>query len=29
MAKNNCLFSPTYENPFEYSIRIVFAKLVA
>jgi len=29
MAINNCLFSPTYENPRGFSIRFLFAKLGA
>jgi len=29
MAISNCLFSPTSENPRGFSIRFVFAKLVA
>jgi len=29
MAISNCLFSPTYENPSGFSIRFVFANLVA
>ncbi|MBS7332531.1 MAG: hypothetical protein KIG88_02910 [Weeksellaceae bacterium] len=29
MAISNCLFSPTYENPRGFSIRFVFANLVA
>jgi len=29
MAISNCLFSPTSENPLGFSIRFVFAKLIA
>ncbi len=29
MAISNCWFSPTYENPRGFSIRFVFANLVA
>ena len=29
MYKINCWYKPTYENPSGFSIRFVFAKLVA